>query len=203
MRQAHSASFVVLALLLAGCDVTSSPDRLAAAIASAQTEAAAEPAAAPTPAPPAGDPLAGLACPAAAAGSARSCTVAGFRVVGTLDACDLDSTSFGAIEADSSAVATDRLIDGRPAAHLAPGQFVCIHLHADPVGGGEGWMYVTAISPETIPACRTALCGLASARSSRTRPRADLCRIEAGRYTRGCPAGWVRSAQVDAYSMGL
>lgn len=197
MRQAHSALLFLAAVVLASCNAASSRDQAAVV----QPAGAAGRVASGTP--PSHDPLAGLVCPPPAAGGALSCKAPGFDVAGTLDACDTDSTSFGAIETGASVMAIDRLVDGQPVARLGPGQFVCIQFHADPVGGGEGWVYVTAISPETVPACKAALCGSASARSSWIAPRADECGIEAGRYTPGCPGGWVRSTQVDAYSMGL
>jgi hypothetical protein len=187
----------IAALVIAGCDAASSPDQAITAPPTARIDPAA------TAASEEADALAGLECQPPTVGGSRSCRAAGFDIAGTLDACDPESTSFGAIEADASATATDRLIDGRPVGRFGPGQFVCIQFRADPVGEGEGWMYVTAVSPDTVPACRTALCGTASARSSWNTARGDTCRIEAGRYTPACPAGWVRSAQVDAYSMGL
>lgn len=199
MRNAHSG-WLVIALVLAGCRGPSAPDGVVVARSGTTASAVGTPA---SPRASVGEPLAGLACRSAVTGSAYSCAAPGFDIAGTLDACESDSTSFGAIDADAPITAKDRLIDGRAVARLAPGQFVCIQFHADPVGGGEGWMYVVAIPPEAVPSCKAALCGDASARSSWNAPRSDGCRISAGRYTRGCPAGWVRSAHVDAYSMGL
>jgi hypothetical protein len=200
MRLAHSGWLFAIALSLAGCGASSAPDRVAVARAEVPAHAGSTEASAPTPA---DNPHAGLAGRSAPTGSSHTCTAPGFEVAGTLDACEADSTSFGAIESDAPITATDRLLQGKAVARLAPRQFVCIQLHADPVGGGEGWVYVTAIRPETIPSCKSARCGDASVRSSWNTPRTDDCRIRAGRYTRGCPAGWVRGAQVDAYSMGL
>lgn len=201
MRYPHSP-LLLLALVLSGCDASSAPEQSAAPPPSpaATHAAAAPPQLNPVPA----DPLAGLTCKDTPAGWARSCTAPGFDVSGSFDACTGDSISLGAIHTDGPVPATDRLIDGRTIAKLAPGQFICIQFNADPVGGaGAGKVYVTAIAPSSIPACTTHACGDAKAVSRWTAGSSAPCRIDAGRYGAGCVAGWVSTADVDAFSMGL
>lgn len=151
------------------------------------------------------DPLAGLTCKDTPAGWPRDCSAPGYDVSGSLDACRGDSAFFGVVLGDAAVVATDRLAGGRHVATLASGQLVCIQLTADPTqGSAEPRAFVTAVAPDTIEACEKAHCGDARAESRWIdRAFAADCRVEGQRYSAGCVSGWVRSADIDAYSMGL
>lgn len=149
------------------------------------------------------DALAGLQCTGTPNGKDRTCSTRGYAVSGSYSICTGDSASFGAIQPGDPVTANDRLLSGQPIASLAAGQFVCIQFNAQPTGAGEPWVYVTAIDPAQVSRCATALCGDASARSTWTSPRPTNCRVEGDRYGSGCPAGWIPSSRVDAYSMGL
>lgn len=144
--------------------------------------------------------LDGLDCDGAATG----CTVPGYAISGSIDACEIDGASFGAISDHAPVSASSRFHGTDVLATLAPGQFLCIHYTAQPTApDGEPWLYVTAIPPQLVPACQTAHCGNATARSTWSDGHAGTCEIDGKRYGAGCPAGWVRGTSVDAYSMGL
>lgn len=192
---------LALALALCGCGAAPQP---AANPSVAAVDASPGPVAMPA-STPVHDPLAGLDCEPARPGMARACKAPGFDVSGTQEPCTGDSTSFGVVQGTMPLPAHDRMSEGaRPLATLAPGQFVCIQFNADPVSGdGEGWMYVTAISPASVPACGKAGCGDPAAHSMWIDGRIQDCAVDGAGYSAGCPAGWVPSAGIDAYSMGL
>ena len=198
----HAAHFPVLVLVFAlvGCASAAgsessprSPTTQGASAATAREESRVQSA----------GPLEGLACRTSPDGASHTCTAPGYEIYGAVEACDPQSTSFGAVRADGPVLAVDRLVGGVPVARLAPGQFVCIQFHADPAGDGDGWLYVTAIAPSSVPACASVQCGDPVAHSQRLDRRDGTCRIHAGRYTPACPGGWIASRHVDAFSMGL
>ncbi|MFZ5658065.1 MAG: hypothetical protein ACOY37_13625 [Pseudomonadota bacterium] len=196
----QSKHCVVLAALLAlsGCDTASTPgvpphERAAVAPVSTSRPSDTVPSSPP-------DFLKGLDCDIAA----RACTTPGFAISGSADPCEPDGASFGAISDDAPVDAVAHFRGTDAVATLAPGQFVCIHYTAEPTAqDGEPWLYVTAISPHGVPACRTTQCGDANARSTWSDGRDVACDTRGNRYGPGCPAGWVRGTSVDAYSMGL
>jgi len=196
-----SSILIVAAFALAGCDVAPSPKgaHRATSAATPPVPASVSP---PVSAAANSNPdfLSGLACDSAA----RSCTAPGYAISGSADACAADGPSFGAISDDVPVPAVSRVQGANPVASLAPGQFLCIHYTAQPIASdGEAWLYVTAISPEHVPACTTAHCGDPGASSQWVDGRSGPCTVQGDRYGAGCPAGWVRAASVDAYSMGL
>ena len=150
-------------------------------------------------------PIAGLSCKETPTGWARTCAGRGYEVTGSLDVCQRDSASFGVVLGKTPIVGTDRLIDGRPVATFAPGQFVCVQFVAEPrEGANDPQLYVISVEPMSVPDCRDHACGDASAVSRWNDPsKARDCGITDGRYTAGCIAGWVRRADIDEYSMGL
>jgi hypothetical protein len=199
----HSLPRVVLValLVLSGCD----------AISASGSAARESPTVAPTAPPPASrgdirmtpsslDYLEGLDCDA----EAGTCSTPGYAISGSPTACEHDGASFGAISDNSPVDAVSRLQGAKVVATLASGQFVCIHYTAQPTTpDGDPWLYVTAISPHHVPACKTVLCGDPEARSTWVDGRGGTCTVQDERYSAACPAGWVRGTSVDAYSMGL
>jgi hypothetical protein len=193
-----------LMLALSACDAGSAPSRQQAAEEPAGLgTASAAPRAEPSPGPT--DPLAGLDCEPAQVSWARKCTAPDYDVSGMPGVCTSDSASFGAVNAGAPVEAHDRLGAGaRSIATLAGGQFVCVQYIADPLDGeSERWLYVTAIPPDSVPACRTALCGDPAARSRWHDARGAACAVDGDVYSPGCPAGWVPGSHIDEYSMGL
>jgi hypothetical protein len=142
-------------------------------------------------------------------GDIEHCTVEGYDISGSDRACAQDDSGFAAV-GDIGGVA---LLDGFPAgggthasARIPKGQFVCVHYVADATDGSEGWAYVTAIPPALVAACA----GKATCGDGRFSPQwvgtppARACAVgPEGRYTTGCPAGWVMRSQLEEYSMGL
>lgn len=191
---------VALAALLStsGCDTASTtgmPSHERAVVAPASTSRPSDTVRSSPP-----DFLKGLDCDIAA----RACTAAGFAISGSADACEPDGASFGAISDDAPVDAVAHFQGTDAVATLGPGQFVCIHYIAQPAAPDvEPWLYVTAIPPHAVPACKTTQCGDASARSTWSDGRDAGCETQGNRYGPGCPAGWVRGTSVDAYSMGL
>jgi hypothetical protein len=201
-------AILVIALALGACDASPAHDSARRAASSAGTAPAQARPSGVSPRPSssiAADPLAGLDCKPARAGFARECRNLRYDVTGFAEACTNDSAAFGAIAASDPVGAFDRLGEaGRRVATLAPGQFVCSYYSADPRSStNDGWLYVVAIPPSLLSACRSRRCGDPAARSRWDAGNAGACRMEGKRYAAGCPAGWVRRADVDEYSMGL
>lgn len=198
---------VLLALALASCDATgTNPEPSGATPAAGRGATSRGPdASIEARANGAADPLAGLSCKDTPTGWARTCAGQDYEVTGSLDVCQRDSASFGAVLGKTPIVGTDRLIDGRPVATFAPGQFVCVQFVAEPRGqANDPRLYVISVEPASVPDCRGLGCGDASALSRWNDPsKAGDCGITDGRYTAGCIAGWVRRADIDEYSMGL
>lgn len=200
---------VLLAFVLASCDATGTPpepgESRAASAAGANATPRGQDASDAARANDAAGPLAGLSCKATPAGWTRTCAGQGYEVTGSLDVCQHDGASFGVVLGKTPIIGTDRVIDGRPIATFAPGQFVCVQFVAEPRGGAnDPQLYVTSVEPSSVPDCRDHDCGDANAVSHwNDPPKVRDCGITDRRYTAGCVAGWVRRADIDEYSMGL
>lgn len=150
------------------------------------------------------EPLAGLRCKSSRPGWATECSGGDFDVTGVAEACGNDSAAFGVVTGAEPIDASDRLSgDAQVVATLGPQQLVCIYYWARNRSGDGDRLYAVAVPPSIVAACRNANCGDAEARSRWTRRGASECRFVDGRYSTGCPAGWVPRAVVEEFSMGL
>lgn len=207
------AMAISVALLMAGCGRT---EPAAAPAAGTVATPASAPATAAPAAPIASveaDPLAamqhlaGVDCSRAASGI-QTCTASGYDISGIDRACAEDDTGFGAVLDDAGATLLDRFpADGATEVASVPkGQFLCVQFVAEASAGGDAWAYVTAIPPALVERCEgNTACGdapFAPAWSGEA-PQGACGIGEEGRYTTACPAGWVRRAAIDEYSMGL
>jgi hypothetical protein len=150
--------------------------------------------------------IAGVDCKRSEAG-VYSCNAPGYDISGDDRACADDDTSFGAV-VEGGAMLLDRFpADGANSiAQLPQGQFVCLQFVAEPTSGGEGWAYITAISPAQVKGCNgNATCGSGGLTAKwHSAPPAGECKVgPEGRYTVACPAGWVPRSQLEEFSMGL
>lgn len=196
-------------LMLAGC---APGDTDTAPISTAPTASAqapdAPPRAALTPQPsPRRSALAlveGLACKPSTS-DIRMCTTAAYAISGSDAACADDSASFGAVLADTGVDLREGIDRGDSKAHLAPGQFVCIQFVAEPKTGGDGWSYITAIPPSLVAACAQSNCPTSASplRWNGNPPPGECDTVNDGGYSPACAAGWVPTASLDTYSMGL
>lgn len=150
--------------------------------------------------------IAGVACQRSESGI-QTCTAPGFDISGADRACSADDTGFGVVSEEGATLLDRYPEDGATAiATLPKGQFLCVQFVAESTSGGDGWAYVTAIAPTMVSACAgNPLCGsagLAPVWAGATPPGACAVGPE-GRYTVGCPAGWLPRAMLDEFSMGL
>lgn len=215
-RESFPTAFFALTLLAAlttGCGSQQTPagsDRSSrrvppVALTAPSADAQAPPSATPD------DPVAplrsmrGVTCTTSATGDVH-CATEGYDLSGAPNACDEHSSAFGGILAEQGVdLASD--VDGLGAtrAHVAHGQLVCIQYTADSKSGGDGWSYVVAIPNRLIPRCSEP--GVCPEPSGPVvwhgRAPAGACAILGGRYSGACAQGWVKSSDIDAYSMGL
>ena len=138
---------------------------------------------------------------------ARDCRIGDYWLRDDDLTCPPDAPVFGRIFGGAVDL-LDRFPEAgaHPVARLHDRQFVCIAADVGIEPGVSSWSYVVALPTKLIPDCRGAsLCWHADFPvrffGRRSGTACDLDR--AGKYTEGCPAGWVRSDHVDAYSMGI
>jgi hypothetical protein len=135
----------------------------------------------------------------------QMCTTDAYDISGSDVACSDEDSSFGSVLAEGGVDLLGGIERGSALAHLAPNQLVCIHYLAESRTGGDSWSYVTAIPSSFSTACNTGSCREADApaRWIGTPPTGSCVEQASGRYAAACPSGWVPSAALDAYSMGL
>ena len=134
-----------------------------------------------------------------------NCVTDAYDVSGSDAACTADEANFGSVLLEQGVDLLPSIHDGSRVAHLAPSQLVCIQYVAEPKDKGvdESWSYVTAIPSALVDGCVPGRCPEAPpVRWFDTQPKEDCERKSDGRYGAGCASGWVRSAALDAFSMG-
>jgi len=150
----------------------------------------------------------GVACTQQRKDWAPECVAGEYRIAVYPDGCGADGF-YGLVHADGDAAVLLQTsfapFPASPVAKLREGQFVCIAADARKQVGERLWLYVTAIPPESIPACKDReICGargLPAVDWSGTAPTGQ-CRLEHGRFV-DCAAGWVSVSAVEEFSNGL
>lgn len=149
------------------------------------------------------DAMPGLACTSSE--NITTCTSIAYDISGSDDACRNDDANFGAVLAEAGVDLREGIDRGGSRARLAANQLVCIQYVAESKTGGDSWSYVTAIPASLVTRCAKARCPAARApvRWTGPSPSGECATQSDGRYAATCAAGWLPSAAIDAYSMGL
>lgn len=134
----------------------------------------------------------------------HNCETGAFDIGGSDATCSADDSSFGSVLLDQGVDLLEAIGTGSRVAHLSPNQFVCIQYVAESKVGDESWSYVTAIPSSLVAECRERRCpNVEPVRWFGARPSGGCAEQPSGGYAAGCASGWVRSAALDTYSMGL
>lgn len=181
----------------------------AAPAAAATTAAAAKPGLAvdPSQLPPV-SAIPGATCTQQRKGWGPECVAGEYQIAVNADGCSADG-AYGLVHADGEAAVTLQTsfapFPTSPVAKLREAQFVCIAADARKSVGERLWLYVTAIPPEAIPACKDRkICGehgTPPVEWTGTAPTGQ-CRLEHGHFV-DCAAGWVSASEVEEFSNGL
>jgi len=152
--------------------------------------------------------LPGVACTQQRKDWTPECVAGEYEIAVYPDGCSADGF-YGLVHADGDTAVTLQSsfapFPASPVAKLREAQFVCIAADARKHAGERLWLYVTAIPPESIPACKDReICGargMPPVDWSGTAPKGQ-CRLDHGHFV-DCAAGWVSASAVEEFSNGL
>lgn len=136
------------------------------------------------------------------------CVAGDYEISVYADGCSADGF-YGLVHTDGDAMVTLQTgfppFPTTPVAKVREAQFVCVSAHARKRVGERLWLYVTAIPPEAVPACKDReICGKHGTPQvtwAGTAPK-GACRLEHDRFV-DCAAGWVSTSAVEEFSNGL